>query len=141
MDLDRIERDILIDAPAERVWAKLVEFFWVDDGMRRGTEPKAGEQFVAVNKEYGDYPIRIEQSEPHRYLAYRWASAFAGQEPVEGNSTLVEFTLTGEADRTRLRVVETGFATLPEQSRRQAYDDNAGGWESQLEVLRKSVEA
>jgi uncharacterized protein YndB with AHSA1/START domain len=141
MDLDRIERDTLINAPAERVWAKLVEFFWVDEGSRRGVEPTAGERFVAESREHGDYPIRIEKSEPYRYLAYRWASAFAGQEPVEGNSTLVEFTLTDEGGGTRLRVVETGLAALAEQSRQQVFDDNSGGWEQALDGLRKSVEA
>ncbi|PXY31829.1 SRPBCC family protein [Prauserella muralis] len=140
MNLDRIERDILVHAPAERVWAKLVEFFWVDDGGRRGTEPRAGERFVASSREWGEFPITIEKSEPHRYLAYRWASAFAGEEPDEGNSTLVEFTLADEADGTRLKVVETGFASLPEEHRSRAFEDNSGGWTSQLDVLRKSVE-
>lgn len=119
-----------------------MEFSWVDDGDRGGVEPSTGEQFVAHSAQHGEYPIQIEKSEPPRYLAYRWASAFAGQQPIEGNSTLVEFTLTEEeTGATRLRVVETGFASLPEDSRRQAYDDNVGGWKEQLGVLKGSVEA
>ncbi|EHR59099.1 SRPBCC domain-containing protein [Saccharomonospora cyanea] len=141
MNLDRIERDVWINAPAARVWATLVEFSWVDDGHRRGVTPESGERFVANSAEDGDYPIRIEKSEPPHYLAYRWASAFAGQEPGEGNSTLVEFTLTEEQGGTRLSVVETGFATLPEQHRARALEENTGGWEEQLDVLRKSVAA
>ncbi|OQO90817.1 SRPBCC domain-containing protein [Saccharomonospora piscinae] len=141
MNPDRIERDVLIDAPADRVWATLVEFSWVDDGGRRGLTPRTGERFVAHNAQEGDYPIVIEKSEPPRYLAYRWASAFEGTEPAEGNSTLVEFTLAEEQGGTRLTVVESGFATLPQQHRAQALDENTGGWEAQLDALRKSVAA
>ncbi|WP_233520164.1 SRPBCC domain-containing protein [Prauserella sp. PE36] len=140
MNPDRIERDVLIAAPPERVWAHLTDFFWVADEGRGGAEPRTGETFVATSKEYGDFPIRIEQAAPHRFLSYRWASAFPGAEPAEGNSTLVEFTLTEEQGGTRLAVVETGFASLPEASRRQAFEDNDGGWAAQLGVLRERAQ-
>ncbi|MGC5395409.1 hypothetical protein ACPXCP_06605 [Streptomyces sp. DT20] len=39
------------------------------------------------NSEYGDFPVRVEKVEPPTYLAYRWARAFPGVEPGEGNST------------------------------------------------------
>ncbi|MFF5989773.1 SRPBCC domain-containing protein [Prauserella flavalba] len=140
MNPDRIERDVLIAAPRERVWAHLTDFFWVaDEG--RDVEPRTGETFVARSKEWGDFPIRIERAEPHHFLAYRWASAFPGAEPEDGNSTLVEFTLTEEAGGTRLVVVETGFASLPEAHRRKAFEDNDGGWAAQLGVLRERVQA
>ena len=57
-------------------------------------------------------------------------------EPVDGNSTLVEFTLTPEGDGTRLRVVESGFDTLDtsaEQAERN-HADNVGGW---TEMMRR----
>ncbi|SFQ45082.1 Uncharacterized conserved protein YndB, AHSA1/START domain [Amycolatopsis arida] len=142
MDIDRIERDVLIAAPPERVWTKLVEFAWADTGGSRvGVEPRPGERFVAENPEHGKFPIVVERVERPRHLAYRWASAFAGQEPAAGNSTLVEFTLIEEAGGTRLAVVESGFAGLPAESRRGALDDNTRGWTEQLDALRQRVEA
>ena len=53
-----------------------------------------------------------------------------GSNATPGNDTLVEFTLSPEADGTRLRVVESGFAGLATgEERRQAnYEDNVGGW-------------
>ncbi|WP_199430791.1 SRPBCC domain-containing protein [Qaidamihabitans albus] len=140
MDIDRIEREIMIDAPAERVWSKLVEFAWVNDTAPGAFEPREGEVLVAEHSRYGKFPMLVEKVEPSRYLAYRWASAFPGQETVEGNSTRVEFTLTEEAGRTRLHLLESGFAALPEASRRPAFDDNTHGWTDQLDALRRRVE-
>lgn len=144
MNADRIERDTLIEAPLERVWPLVAEpGFWVaDEGSLAGTVAKEGESIVARNSEYGDFPVRVEKVEPPTYLAYRWASAFPGQELRADNSTLVEFTLSREGDKTRLRVVESGFAALagPEELRGKALKDNTGGWPQVLDAFRKRAE-
>ncbi|MFI7705238.1 SRPBCC domain-containing protein [Nonomuraea sp. NPDC049480] len=144
MSEDRIEREILIAAPLERVWSLVTEpGFWVaDEGSLAGTVAKEGESIVAKNTEYGDFPVRVEKVEPPTYVAYRWASAFAGQELREDNSTLVEITLTTEDGQTRLRVVESGFAALAgsEDLRRQALKDNTSGWPQVLDAFKKRAE-
>ncbi|WP_371619355.1 SRPBCC domain-containing protein [Streptomyces sp. NBC_00454] len=147
MSTDRIERDTLIEASLERVWSLVAEpGFWVADDagltVLAGTVAKEGESVVASNAQYGDFPVRVEKVDPPTYLAYRWASAFPGQELSEDNSTLVEFTLTREGDKTRLRVVESGFATLAgsEELRDRALKDNTGGWPQVLDAFRKRVE-
>jgi uncharacterized protein YndB with AHSA1/START domain len=141
---DRIEREVLIAAPLERVWSLVAEpGFWVaDKASLPGTVASEGESMVAKNAEYGDFPVRVEKVEPPRYLAYRWASAFPGQELSEDNSTLVEFTLTVDGDKTRLRVVESGFAALagPAELRSQAVQDNTGGWPLELAALKTRAE-
>jgi uncharacterized protein YndB with AHSA1/START domain len=38
--------------------------------------------------------VRVEKVAPPTYVAYRWVSAFPGEELPDDNSTLVEFTLT-----------------------------------------------
>jgi uncharacterized protein YndB with AHSA1/START domain len=103
---DRCERATLIAAPLERVWSLVAApGFWAS----------------------GDFPVRVVKVEPPRYVAYRWASAYPGNEPTDGNSTLVEFTLTEEGGETRLRVVESGFASLagPVELRAKALRDSA----------------
>jgi uncharacterized protein YndB with AHSA1/START domain len=144
MSEDRIEREILIVAPLERVWSLVAEpGFWVaDKASLPGTVAEAGESIVAKNAKYGDFPVRVEKVEPPTYLAYRWASAFPGEELREDNSTLVEFTLTPEGDTTRLRVVESGFAALAgsEELRGQAVKDNTGGWPQELGALKTRAE-
>ncbi|MEV6654034.1 SRPBCC domain-containing protein [Streptomyces sp. NPDC051219] len=144
MSDDRIERETLIEAPLERVWSLVAQpGFWVaDKASLPGTVAEEGESMVARNPEYGDFPVRVEKVEPPTYLAYRWASAFPGEELREDNSTLVEFTLTPEGDGTRLRVVESGFAALAgsEELRSKAVKDNTGGWPLELDALKKRAE-
>lgn len=141
---DRIEREVLIAAPLERVWSPVAQpGFWVaDEATLPGTVAREGESMVAKNAEYGDFPVRVEKVEPPTYLAYRWASAFPGEELREDNSTLVEFTLAEVGDQTRLRVVESGFAALAgsEELRSQAMKDNSGGWPQVLEAFKNRVE-
>ncbi|WP_447007440.1 SRPBCC domain-containing protein [Saccharothrix isguenensis] len=141
---DRIERDTLIAAPLERVWSLVAEpGFWVaDQGSIAGTVAKEGESVVARNQEFGDFPVRVEKVEPPTYVAYRWASAFPGQELREGNSTLVEFTLTAEGDKTRLRVVESGFAALSaaDDVRADALKNNTTGWHQVFDAFKARAE-
>jgi uncharacterized protein YndB with AHSA1/START domain len=144
MSNDRIERDVLIAAPLERVWSLVAEpGFWVaDKATLPGTVAREGETLLAKNPEYGDFPVRVEKVDPPTYLAYRWASAFPGQELRDDNSTLVEFTLRPEGDQTRLSVVESGFAALSGSVdlRDQAVKDNSGGWPMELDALKKRAE-
>lgn len=144
MSEDRIERETLIAASLERVWSLVAEpGFWVGDRASvSGTVAREGETMVERNAEYGDFPVRVEKVEPPTYLAYRWASAFPGQELREDNSTLVEFTLSQEGDKTRLRVVESGFAALAgsDELRSKALKDNTGGWPQELDALKTRAE-
>ncbi|WP_144120060.1 SRPBCC domain-containing protein [Catellatospora sichuanensis] len=144
MSEDRIERETLIEASLERVWTLVAQpGFWVaDKASLPGTVAREGESMIAKNAEHGDFPVRVEKVDPPTYLAYRWAPAFPGEELRPDNSTLVEFTLTAEGAKTRLRVVESGFATLAgsEELRRNAVRDNSGGWPLELEALKARAE-
>ena len=55
--------------------------------------------------------------------------------------TYVEFTLEPVDSGTRLRVVETGFAQLPEDAHRKAYDGNTAGWAKELAELAAYLDA
>lgn len=144
MSKDRIESETLIAASLERVWSLVAQpGFWVaEEADLAGTVAREGESMVAKNAEYGDFPVRVEKVQPRSHLAYRWASAFPGEELSEDNSTLVEFTLTSEGDKTRLRVVESGFAALAgsDELRDKALEDNTGGWPQVFDALRKRAE-
>ena len=142
---DRIERETLIEAPVERVWALVTQpGFWAvhDKADVAGTVAREGETVVAPNSEYGDFPVRVERVDAPTYVSYRWASAFPGQELRDDNSTLIEFTLTDEGGRTRLRVVESGFGSLAggDELQRKALEDNTGGWAEEIEALKARAE-
>jgi uncharacterized protein YndB with AHSA1/START domain len=139
MTPDRIEREITIAAPVERVWSVLTEAdhisgWFADAGADIDLRP--GGALVMRWEQYGMTRARVEAVEPPHRFAYRWTAHHAeqGAEPEEGNSTLVEFTLAPEGESTRLRVVETGFAALAtsEDKRKGNYDENVGGWKEML---------
>jgi uncharacterized protein YndB with AHSA1/START domain len=134
MTPDRIEREITIQAPVERVWSVLTEAehlagWFADAGAEIDLRP--GGALVLRWEEHGVARARVEAVEPPHRFAYRWSAHHAqGEEPAPGNSTLVEFTLAAAGDATLLRVVETGFAALAtsDEQVRSNYDDNLGGW-------------
>jgi uncharacterized protein YndB with AHSA1/START domain len=116
--------------------------FWVGEQLRFDVEAREGDVTVFDAGRHGQIPVRVERLEPPRYAAYRWASAFPGEQPVAHNSTLVEFTLEEHAGGVRLRFRESGFAALASTpaARQAALDDNRGGWTAQLERLRAAAE-
>ncbi len=144
MSADRIERETLIAASMERVWSLVARpGFWVsDDNGLAGVTAKEGDTLVAKHVEHGEFPLRVEKVQPPTYLAYRWVSAYPGEELREENSTLVEFTLTQEGDKTRLRVVESGFAALPgtDELRESVVTDHTDGWSQCFDALHKRAE-
>jgi uncharacterized protein YndB with AHSA1/START domain len=143
----QIERETVIAAPVERVWALLTEAehvgrWFCDDGAEIDLRP--GGTMVLRWAEHGTGVARIvDVDRPHRF-AYRWAAIREhwGEEPDDRNSTLVEFTLTSEAEGTRLRVVESGFDELDgtDEQRRTAFEGNTEGWEVQLGNVKRYAE-
>ncbi|EQB34715.1 MULTISPECIES: SRPBCC domain-containing protein [Virgibacillus] len=142
MNNDRIEREIFIKASIQTVW-KLVSqpAWWVGDAPGPDKVQVDGSRVVAETK-YGKIPVLIEKVDPPNYLACRWASSFPGEEPKEGNSTLVEFMLKGKNGGTWLSVVESGFSslTVSDEEKGKFFKENVRGWKYQLEVLRKRAE-
>jgi uncharacterized protein YndB with AHSA1/START domain len=142
-DRDRIERDTFIKAPVERVWAVITEpehvGAWFGQGEPAQIDLRPGGIMTLDHGEYGVFPTLIVAVDPPRHLAYRWASGYPGQVADEGNSTLVEFFLEPEADGTRLRVTETGFASVtvpPEHRDHAGYDSHLAGWIEVVDNLR-----
>jgi uncharacterized protein YndB with AHSA1/START domain len=133
-----IERDILIEAPAEVVWRTITEpaqmSQWFADRVDLVVEPGAHGYL-----EFGDQggPVVVETVDPPTRFSFRWNHP-RGEEPVAGNSMLVEFTLTPEdAERTRLRVVETGHEPLtwPDAEKQRYADEHLQGWGEFLDRL------
>jgi uncharacterized protein YndB with AHSA1/START domain len=140
----QIERETLIAAPVERVWSLLTDAehvgsWFCDAGAEIDLRP--GGAMVLRWTEHGTTHARVVDVEPHRRFSYRWA-AEAESEQIEGNSTLVEFTLDPTDQGTRLRVVESGFEELAvtDEQRRARIEDNSEGWEIQLGRVRERAE-
>ena len=141
---DQIEREIVIDAPVQRVWELITEAehlgrWFGDAGAEIDLRP--GGAMALRWTGHGTSHGRVVAVEPPTRFAYRWAPFRdpGGEEPVEGNSTLVEFTLHSEGDGTRLRVVESGFASLAtsDEQRASNHEGNTKGWEFETGELRE----
>lgn len=142
----QIERETMISAPVERVWAVLTEGehvgrWFSDAGAEIDLRP--GGEITMRWAEYGVGRARIVDVDPPRRFSYRWAPIREhwGEQPDDRNSTLVEFTLAEEGDGTRLKVVESGFDALEgtDEQRRRSLEDNTEGWEQQLGNVRDYV--
>ncbi|MBI5104246.1 MAG: SRPBCC domain-containing protein [Solirubrobacterales bacterium] len=140
---DSIERETLIAAPVERVWALITEpehlgTWFGDAGAEVDLRPGGA---LAVHwAEHGTVHGRVEAVEaPHRF-AWRWSTD--GEDFSAPKSTEVEFTLAAEGDGTRLRVVERGFATLAggEAAVRARFDDHTEGWAIEIGHLAEHAE-
>ncbi|WP_188455770.1 SRPBCC domain-containing protein [Virgibacillus oceani] len=142
MTNDRIEREIYINASVNTVWELISQpAWWVGDAPGPDKVHVDGSRVVADTK-YGKFPVLTEKADPPNYLACRWASSFPGEEPIEGNSTLVEFMLKEKDGGTWLIVVESGFSslTVSDEEKGKYFKENVQGWKYQLEVLRKRAE-
>jgi uncharacterized protein YndB with AHSA1/START domain len=143
MAADSIEREIVINASRERVWPLLTEpehmSRWFGDSTEADLRPGGALAFTWA--EFGSHLGVVERIDPPSFFSYRWARP-TGAEPVAGNSTLAEFTLIADGPRTRLRVVESGFASLDLSAaeREQAIRDNIEGWRRELDELRAYAE-
>lgn len=147
-DTDRIEKQIILRAPRQRVWRALT------DATEFGTwfRVQLDGPFVVGNKTIGtitspgyehlQMQMRIEKIDRERFqFAYRW-NPYAIDPSVDYSKeepTLVEFQLDEAPEGTRLTVTESGFDKLPASRRDEAFRMNSGGWAAQLTNIERHV--
>lgn len=157
---DRIEKEILLRAPIERVFqaiSRSEEFgLWFGvafdgpfiagqrlSGKMRPTQVDAA---VAKMQEPFDgmpFDIIVERIEPPRSFSFRWhpyALEPGADDPSEP-FTLVEFELSAVEGGTRLKITESGFDRVPLERRAKAFTENEGGWEHQAKLVARYLEA
>ena len=135
----RIEREIVIDAPVEVVWRTITEpdqiTQWFADTVDLEVEPGA-HGYMGFGDQGG--AVVVDTVEPPTRFSFRWNHP-AEEEPAAGNSLLVEFTLEGDGEQTRLTVVESGLDLLGwSTTEKQRYaDEHNGGWGEYLDRLAR----
>jgi uncharacterized protein YndB with AHSA1/START domain len=139
---DRIERTVRLAHPPAAVWAALTTAeglgtWFGDKGAEIDLRPGGAARLSWDGGMTVD--LRVERVEPPAAFAFTW--------PVDGlpdgdpRRTLVEFTLVPDGAGTRLTVIETGFAQLPQDIGRTGYDSHAEGWASELGELAGYLDA
>jgi uncharacterized protein YndB with AHSA1/START domain len=135
-----IEKEIVIDAPIDVVWRVITEpdqiqqWFSVEAELDRRVGGTGRLRFESGESAY----LQVETFEPPERFAYRWLHE-EGTRARPGNSTLVEFILTADGPRTRVRVVESGFDQLAgsDEAKAKIVEEHTEGWHVITEQLRE----
>lgn len=154
MTTDRIEKQIVLHAPLDRVWRAISdagEFgSWfgaeidgafvagaaaigrivptkVDPAVARLQEPHRGAAFM----------IMVTRIEPPRCFAFRWHPLGADPAPdgAPAPTTLVTFELAEIDAGVLLTISESGFDGLPPARRAAAWQANDSGWDHQARLI------
>lgn len=132
---DRIERTVELSQPPARVWAALTtaEGLGTWFGNAATVDLREGGE-ATLTWDSGDRAtLHIERVDEPAVFAFTWGiNGLAADDP---RRTYVEFTLEPAGAGTRLRMVESGFAQLPEDAYRKAFESNTGGWTHELGEL------
>ena len=139
---DRIERTVEIAHPPAEVWAALTTAdalgtWFADKGATIDLRTGGSAQLTWASGDKAD--MRIERVEEPRVFGFTWH--IYGLPEDDPRRTYVEFTLEPVGAGTRLTVVESGFAQLPDDAYGKAYDGNTEGWASELGALVEYLDA
>ena len=135
---DEVRKTIEIRAPRERVWAALTQptelLGWFPT-EHAAVDLRPGGLASFVWEESADEAI-VDVVEPPGRFVFRWRPA-----GLDRLYTTVSFSLEEIEGGTRLTLVESGFASLPDQIAQQSQEENDGGWRDELEELKTYLEA
>jgi uncharacterized protein YndB with AHSA1/START domain len=153
---DRIEKQILLRAPIDRVWRAISDSreFGSWFGMRLDGPFVAGARVggaitpttvdpdvAAAQKPHEGtrLQLEVERIEPMRLFSFRWHPGAVDPDVDYSREpgTLVAFELEGRPDGTLLTITESGFDSIPLARRAEAFEGNEKGWEAQLMLIGK----
>jgi uncharacterized protein YndB with AHSA1/START domain len=138
---DRIERVVEIAHPPAKVWAALTTAeglgSWFGNQATIDLRPGGSARMTWTDGPTAD--MRVERVEEPTVFGFTWS--ISGLPEDDPRRTYVEFTLEPIGAGTRLSVVESGFAQLPQDAHDKAYEDNTGGWASELGELVAYLDA
>jgi len=123
---DRIERTVQLAHPPAQVWAALTSAeglgTWFGDQATVDLRPGGSARLTWTGGDAFTWPMfGLPDDDPRR--------------------TYVEFTLEPAGAGTRLTVVETGFAQLPDDTYRKVFEGNTQGWATELGELVSYLDA
>ena len=143
-----IEKSIELKAPVSRVWKALTDAKQFGEWFRVALEQPfvEGQESTGFITWPGYEHIRwhatVKTIQPETLFSFAW-KPYAIDPKVDYSAetpTLVEFLLEAKGEGTLLRVRESGFESVPEWRRAEAFRMNDNGWAQQMENVRKFVD-
>ncbi|NUO50352.1 MAG: SRPBCC family protein [Polyangiaceae bacterium] len=155
---DTIRKQTILRAPRARVWKAIsdAQAFGTWFGMTiegpfvQGQTVKGKIAMTKVDPEVAKHQepyvgmacdLMIERVEPETRFAFRWHPGADPDVSADAPTTLVTFELEDAEGGTRLTITESGFDRIPLERRAKAFADNEGGWEGQLTLIAKYLDA
>jgi uncharacterized protein YndB with AHSA1/START domain len=144
-----IERSVDLNAPIEKVWTALTDhkqfgmWFRVDlETPFRTGQVTFGKLTYPGHEGLPFWALVEVIEEPHRFCFIWPVDETVGPDDpeLEHKVTRVEFTLQPDGKRTKLKLRESGFENLPRDKRLQAFRNNQGGWDAQMQNIQTYVE-
>ena len=137
---DRIERTVTLQRPPSEVWQALTtsEGLGAWFGERATIDLRPGGAATMTFAGGTTVDMRVERVEEPTVFAYTWRLPDLPE--TDPRRTYVEFTLEPDGGGTRLHLVESGFAQLPVDTRRETYDSHGDGWSRELAELAEHVD-
>jgi len=138
---DRIERVVEIAHPPAKVWTALTTAeglaSWFGNQATIDLRPGGAAQMAWTDRYQVN--MRVERVEEPSVFAFTWQ--IKGLPEDDPRRTYVEFTLEPAGDGTRLTVIETGFAQLPDDVFNDEYQGHVDGWQHELGELADYLSA
>ena len=138
---DVIERVVTINSPIDRVWEALTvaEHIarWFGDLAEVDLKPGGAIKFGWSDYDSISHGV-VETVDYPTTFSYRWD---AGKDD-DGTmwTTKVTFTLEEGDGTTTVKLVESGFAALPDELHSQCLEGNTSGWKAELADLQQHLE-
>jgi uncharacterized protein YndB with AHSA1/START domain len=133
---DRIEREIELAHPVERVWQALTTAEglagWFGTAAEIDLRP-GGRLWMRWEPQDVETEGTVTVVDPPHRFGFQWG--IDGLPAEDPRRTDVVSTLAATAGGTRVTVVESGFAQAAEDIARAAHKDNSEGWDAELADL------
>ncbi len=138
---DRIERTVELAQSPGTVWDAITTAeglsSWFGQTAAIDLRPGGAARMTWSGGHTAD--LRVERVEKPSVFGFTWhISEMPEDDP---RRTYVEFTLEPVGEGTRLTVVESGFAQLPDDRHEKAYDSHLQGWVGELGELVDHLDA
>lgn len=155
---DTIRKQVVLKAPRARVWSAIsdsqafgtwfgmtIEGPFVAGKTVKGkiAKTQVDPQVAKQQEPYVGMPcdLMVERVEPETRFAFRWHPGADPNVAPDAPTTLVTFELRDAPGGTELTITESGFDALPLEKRAKAFADNEGGWQAQLTLIAKYLDA
>ncbi|MEV6325407.1 SRPBCC domain-containing protein [Nocardia sp. NPDC051787] len=138
---DQIVRTVELAHPPAKVWAAITTAEGLGSRFGNTATIDLRPGGAAQLKWEGEHTanMRVERVEEASVFGFTWH--IFGLPEDDPRRTYVEFTLEPVDAGTRLTVVETGFAQLPDDAHQAAFGGNTDGWRNELAELVQYLDA